>query len=151
MSDTFARLRTSKDFSTDEIDDITAISKDIHTLLQEALTRRKEFALRLIERGVPLDHQDNNGQTALQYALARSETDIVRTLLKAGADPNLVDKYGNNALWTAVMNPKPDYNVIRDLYRSGADATRKNNAGRSSVDMAKIKSNDKLKSIFNIE
>ena len=74
--DLFARLRTDIKFSIDDIEDLSRISADNHTFLQEAIVWRQELAILLIEAGVLLDHQDDHGQTALQYAISRSLLDI---------------------------------------------------------------------------
>lgn len=151
MADVFARLRTAEDFALDEVTDVKLISRTNQTLVQEAIARRPEFVIPLIERGVPLDHQDDNGQTALQYVIARSQVDVARILLDAGANPNLLDKYGNSALWTAVMNPKADIALIKAIYERGGDPDLRNKAGRSVADMVRTKNNGALKQMFGIE
>ncbi|WP_413231149.1 ankyrin repeat domain-containing protein [Methylobacterium ajmalii] len=96
-----------------------------------------------------MDHQDDKGQTALQYSIARSYNQIALSLLQKGANPNLIDQYGNNALWTAVMNPKPNYDVIAALFSANADPQHKNAAGRSPLDMARTKKNSKILQIID--
>lgn len=150
MNDIFARLRTAPDFSIDEVQDFQVVSRTNQTLVQEAIVRRKEFVDALIEGGVPLDHQDDNGQTALQYAIARSESAIAHRLLAMGANPNITDKYGNNALWTAVMNPRPDTNLAKTLFEYGVDPHHRNNAGRSAADMVITKDDIDLKNALKI-
>ncbi|MEP7456584.1 ankyrin repeat domain-containing protein [Phyllobacterium sp. SB3] len=134
--DVFSQLRTSPSFDVNTIEDVNLIDLDGQNLLQEAIAWRPELAQSLINLGVDLDNQDKNGQTALQYALARSQFDTARFLIEKGANPNLLDKYGNGALWTAALNPKPDYSIIRLLISRDADLRHKNKAGRSVADFA---------------
>lgn len=42
-----------------------------------------------------VDAQDNQGKTALHFACALGKSDIVEVLIKAGANMNIRDKYGN--------------------------------------------------------
>ncbi|WP_165602073.1 ankyrin repeat domain-containing protein [Methylobacterium indicum] len=147
--DVFAQIRTNPDFQPDGLEDLSILSNDNHTLLQEAIVWRPEFAEFFMKNGAPIDHQDDKGQTALQYAIARSYNQIALSLLQKGANPNLIDQYGNNALWTAVMNPKPNYDVIAALFSANADPQRKNAAGRSPLDMARTKKNTKILQIID--
>ena len=58
------------------------------------------------------------GQTPLMYACTRGHVSAALTLLKLGADPNRVDKKGNNAVFTALLSGHPDlveYLLTQDL------------------------------------
>ena len=52
-------------------------------------------------------------------------------IVNKGANLHRLDKYGNDALWTAVLNARPSLPLIELLVRRGADPHRKNAAGRS--------------------
>jgi hypothetical protein len=65
MVDPFAELRTNPNFDPDVIQDVTEISQDNRSYLQEATAYRAEYAETILQAEVPLDHQDDNGQTAL--------------------------------------------------------------------------------------
>lgn len=45
-----------------------------------------------------IDIQNNEGQTALILAIQQGNEDLVRKILEKGANPNIVDNKGNNAL-----------------------------------------------------
>lgn len=52
----------------------------------------------LIKFGVNVNSADRRGQTALHYAVGRSNPDLVKTLIDAGADVNAVDRSGMSVL-----------------------------------------------------
>jgi ankyrin repeat protein len=57
-----------------------------------------DIAIALINRGVNLDLQEENGYTALSRALTRDNMVLVNILLEAGADRTIEDYYGNSPL-----------------------------------------------------
>ncbi len=81
---------------------------------------------------------DDAGFTPLQASVQGGHPDALTLLLGAGADPNHVDRYGNGALWTAVLSAPLAVRVeiIRILLKAGAEPDRKNHHGRSPRDMA---------------
>ncbi len=62
--------------------------------------------------------------------------DVIKRLLKLGADPNIQDGCGNTALHIAVM--QRDARSVRALLKAGADATITNNGGLTAADLLKI-------------
>ena len=70
-------------------------------------------------------------------------------LLEHGASPNLLNWHGNAPLWTAcheaclAESTQENWDIIRLLIKFGADVNRKNNYGRSPLDMA-IQRSEKL-------
>ena len=55
----------------------------------------------LIDQGVDLNVQDKYGYTALIGAVSHSKYDISKLLLNAGADKDITDRWGCNALYWA--------------------------------------------------
>eukprot|EP00438_Fugacium_kawagutii_P014294 Skav226011 [mRNA] locus=scaffold1010:217200:217364:+ [translate_table: standard] len=53
----------------------------------------------LLERGVPINHTDELGQTALFYAARQGHAGTIKYLMRKGANPNLLDKNGETAIF----------------------------------------------------
>ncbi len=105
-------------------------------MLHEAIAfNRAELVPYLLGRGVPVNHQNKNGQTALHYAAIYGSLLATKALVESGAEPNVCDKHGNNPLWAAVLSTNQEPAIQALLVRAGADATHKNKAGRSVLDI----------------
>lgn len=71
----------------------------LNPLLRMAAIAGVEVAVKLhIARGDDLDARDNGGATPLMLASARRKKGVVRLLLAAGANPELLDSEGRGAL-----------------------------------------------------
>jgi len=147
--DIFSEIRTNVNFNLSNISNPKIISEDNQSILQEAIVFNYELALKIVELDIDINHQDNDGAVALQYALSRSYYNLSKKILEKNPNVNLIDKYGNNSLWTAALNPKKDYDVIKIILQKGADAHHKNKAGRSVLDFAIQSDNKKLIALIN--
>lgn len=78
--------------------------------------------------------KNEEGQTAVCFASATSQHDVVRTLLKLKLDPNAQDAVGNTPLMHAAFNE--DGEIMRVLRAAGADANLCNDAGQNAFDVA---------------
>jgi len=95
----------------------------------------------LCEKGIDINAQNDKGQTALVYVISKEEEmfsanreekkklqeDIIKELLKYGADINKKDNFGNTALTHAVYRGKTG--VTKLLLENGADI----NAPKKSI------------------
>ncbi len=90
----------------------------------------------LIEAGADVNHQDTVSYTGLHFAAQERRADVLRFLLDHGADPNLKDRHGNGPVWTALMNTREDFVLLRALVTAGAVTHEPNLYGRSPDDMA---------------
>ena len=71
----------------------------LNRLLRMASINGVESAVRIhIDRGDNLNARDSNGFTPLMLAALKNRAGTCRLLLKAGADPNLVNFNGEDAL-----------------------------------------------------
>ena len=115
-------------------------------LLDYAIEGEKtDTALFLIENGIDVNLVDEDKQTALHYVCNYPNIEVAKSILDHGGNINKRDKYGNNALWTAVFNCKGRYYEMVELFmKYNPDVTTKNNAGRSPLDFAIQVGNDKL-------
>lgn len=88
----------------------------------------------LIEEGVDIDEQDQLGFSALHYACQHNKITNIATLLRAGANPNLITKEGNTPLHiVAVFN---NLDAIKLLISAGAHIEAKNFGGYSPLHLA---------------
>ena len=70
--------------------------------LRMAVVAGVESAVRIhIDRGDDLNARDDKGQTPLMLSAARNKAAICKLLLAAGADADLLDPLGRNALGIA--------------------------------------------------
>jgi ankyrin repeat protein len=107
-------------------------------LLMNAITwRQDKIALELIKKGIDLDKQNKDEQTAIFMAATMQNFDVVQALLAAGADPNIVNNYGNTALWAAMMSSRTDFDLFKIILKKGGNPLLKNTAGASCVSFCK--------------
>ncbi len=85
----------------------------------------------LFQKGVNPDVKDQHQTTALIHAVKGSPK-IVQLLLKAGADVNSQNIYGNTALINAVSG-ESDRDTLLQLIEAGADLNAKTMLGRTAL------------------
>jgi uncharacterized protein len=116
---------------------VTSYSGDGFTALHlAAFFGRFEAVALLIERGAEVDALGRGWMTgtAMHSAASRLQSDVVRILLEAGANPNVRQSAGWTPLHAAAMNG--DLTSVELLLASGADPTATNDEGRSVIDLA---------------
>lgn len=121
----------------------TAYSGDGFTALHfAAFFGRDEAAELLIERGAEVDAFGRGWMTgtAMHSAVSRLQSDIVRILLEAGANPNVRQSAGWTPLHAAAMNG--DLASVELLLAAGADPAATNDEGRSVSDLANESGDD---------
>jgi ankyrin repeat protein len=100
--------------------DLKAETPDKMTALMVAVWHQQDAAVRaLLKRGADVNHQDNDGDTAVHGAALYGNAKILGLLLDAGANPNLKNKLGGTALMWAAAYGHDD--IVRDLLYRGAD------------------------------
>ena len=119
---------------------INVLNVNNMSLLQEALKNKQdEIARYLIEKGVGINNQDNQGMVALHYiAVYKNDLTLARVLLQKDADIEIKDKYGNSPLWTAIFNARGEYGFVKFLLENNADLKSVNTAGKTPYDLAYI-------------
>ena len=93
------------------------IGKDGHTKLMQLCTDKdiNEIQIELSKNDAVINLQDKGGYSALMYAVASGNIEIVELLLKSGADKNLKTEKGNTALYFAEKNK---FSNIENLLKS---------------------------------
>ena len=116
---------------------VTSYAGDGFTALHfAAFFGRFEAAALLIERGAEVDAFGRGWMTgtAMHSAVSRLQSEVVRILLEAGANPDVRQSAGWTPLHAAAMNG--DLTSVELLLASGADPGATNDEGRSVLDLA---------------
>ena len=92
--------------------DIDQPDDDGVTCLMRAV-KDTELCRVLIEHGANVDLQDNEGDTAVHYAIEFGERETVTLLLERGADPNIRNRRGDDALQAASL--QGSLNMVQQL------------------------------------
>src|SRR5256885_8150896 len=93
----------------------------IDQLTSAILGSRVARVASLLRRGVPVNGADKNGTTPLYKAAVQGETEIVRVLLEAGADPNLESGGQDEGTPLCAAASWGRTEVVRLLLQHGAD------------------------------
>jgi len=90
----------------------------------------------LIDRGAQVNHVDNvRKQSAIFFAVSRNDQELVKVLLRHGADINLKDQYGQTCLFYAVTNGLLE--MAKLLVEMKADIYIKDDGGRTATFFAR--------------
>jgi ankyrin repeat protein len=107
----------------------------VTTLMIAALTGRTEIITALVDAGATIDLQAPDGMTALlaATAFARTTREIaaIELLLARGADPNLANSEGNDALMMSARHGLVESVLV--LLKAGADPKRANRYGTTAL------------------
>ncbi len=118
--------------------DVNARSKDGVTPLMASIDMafgKPDITLALLEAGSDVNAVDSQGHTALWIATTESSVDVMRELLRRGANPNVrLVAGGNTPLHMAAMNGLAER--VELLLRFGANATARNDRGQTPLDLA---------------
>lgn len=81
-----------------------------------------------IRQGFDVNYQDDTGKTLLNSVVASNNIDLVRSLLAAGANPNVKLPNGQVPLHVAMTSEIAPL-IIKELVKAGADVNAKDNRG----------------------
>jgi ankyrin repeat protein len=124
------------------------------------LNHKFELVNELIKKGININKQDADGQTALYLA---KNKEIIKILLAAGANPDLQERYaGYTALMDTLIWPDKnkfallvnitdrnnDLEAIGMLIRAGSDPYILNNEGEDFYDLLPLASQEIIKSNY---
>lgn len=105
-------------------------------LLEAALQGHVKTLTFLLDHGVDVNFQDEQyGASALHAAAQGGREEIVKLLLKRGADVNLKSKEGNTPLMAAAYNHHES--VVRILVTAGAEVNIQNQADETALSLAR--------------
>ncbi len=107
----------------------------VTTLMMAAMTGRVEVMEALLDNGATIDLQAPDGTSALlaacTYARTTREIAGVETLIRRGANPNLANTEGNDALMLCARHGLVEAAIV--LLKAGADPTRQNRHGTTAL------------------
>ncbi|KAI9005883.1 ankyrin repeat protein, partial [Gaertneriomyces semiglobifer] len=102
-------------------------------LLKAAMNGHAGVVQYLVDQGADVNHQDNDGWSALHNCASRAGTSIVKLLLAAGAVVDAKSSTGHTPLMSAAAKGYVD--VVQILLTHRADPLLKNNFGDSAYDL----------------
>ncbi len=110
-----------------------------------ALKKGESLALQAaLDLGADINFSHPEGYNALLYAI-KHQPKIVPFLIKAKADPNVLDADGYSVLQLAILSKQP-FEVIHALVEAGADITHKENKlKKTAVELANEHSDFRVK------
>jgi len=116
-------LATTEETVTDHSDDRVELTEEQVEFLNSVfdLVRAGDAVAvaAYVDRGVPVDLTNANGDTLLLLAAYHEHSDLVGALLERGADPNPVNGRGQTALVAAVF--RQNLAIVEALLGAGAD------------------------------
>jgi ankyrin repeat protein len=87
----------------------------------------------LLQDGADIHERDNDGMTALHWAVVAHHPEAVKALLAAGADVNAVDHFGYTPLLYAATIDFGDSETVTTLLKAGADPNIKDKKGGTAL------------------
>ncbi len=128
---------------------INELNEFEQNLLHEAISSKQDIFLSiLLQENINVNQRDKNGQTPLHYCGLYKTPELAEKLIQNGSKIDISDNYGNEPLWTAVINAKGNYNVVRVLMKYNSNSRKINNANKSPLDFAKQINDNELISIL---
>ena len=100
----------------------------------------KEVLQTIIDHGVNVNATNKKGHTALMMASEFGHLDDIHVLLKAGAQPNITDVYGNTCLHFPVIQGR-HIEVLEAIIDHGVDVNASNKKGQTALMIATEKGN----------
>lgn len=119
------------------------------TLMNAIIDKNYDKAKNLINNDSKnINEADNQGFTALHFAVQNNDYEMVKYLIEKGANVNIQDKYGNIPLSRAIK-PYIDRRIIELLIKTNSDMNIKNNSGISVSKLVETVANFEHKDLFN--
>lgn len=95
-----------------------------------------QHALFLMDQGIDIHRQDDDGNTALSFAAASGEYELVTALIDRGVDLDVRGQASMTALMWAAQ--RGHLNITQKLVASGASVLIKTDEGETVLDRAKL-------------
>ena len=113
-----------------------------------AMRGDKAAVQKLIASKADVNAPQNDGATALHWAVYRNDREMVGLLVRAGANPKAANREGSTPLWLAGIGGNAS--IIAALLEAGADANEKLPLGRTPLMIAARTGNvDAIKTLLD--
>ena len=113
-----------------------------------AMRGDKATVQKLIAAKADVNAPQNDGATALHWAVYRGDREMVGLLVRAGANPKAANREGSTPLWLAGISGNAS--IIAALLEAGADANEKLPLGRTPLMVAARTGNvDAIKTLLD--
>jgi len=126
-----------KIFKHEALARVFRVWKDSDVLVKACKEKNKDACKWLLSMNVKMDTQDEDGMTALMYAVKDDKLDfVVEELInnKDSLNLNLVDKNGENAVFHALCNPKATVELFNELlWRGNINVNQVNKNGDTAL------------------
>ncbi|MGL9759445.1 MAG: ankyrin repeat domain-containing protein [Wolbachia sp.] len=90
----------------------------------------------LVEKGANVNAADVEGHTALHLAVTEKRLEIVRELIKSGADVN-AEEYGNKCIPLHLACMVGEKEIVEELVKAGGEIEQEDTFGMTAMDYAK--------------
>ncbi|CAK8998212.1 Ankyrin-2 (ANK-2) (Ankyrin-B) (Brain ankyrin) (Non-erythroid ankyrin) [Durusdinium trenchii] len=104
------------------------------TVLKAAEKGRLDVLKALLEQGADKDLKDDEGKTALYWAVQKDSMQMVQALLATGAAKDIQTNLGHTALHRAAK--KGHVEIVKELLAAGATKEIQDNNGKTAADLA---------------
>jgi uncharacterized protein len=101
------------------------------SLIEAAKSDDGAAALAMVKDRADVNAKEEDGTTALHYAVYNNDVPLIDALLKAGAKASAINDYGSSPLSEAAIVGNPD--VIAKLLKAGADPNTENHDGQTPL------------------
>ncbi|BET30827.1 MULTISPECIES: ankyrin repeat domain-containing protein [Wolbachia] len=126
--------KSAKELSENSYKNIYARDENGRTALHYAIDA-KTVSL-LVEKGVNVNAADVKGYTALHLAVTEKRLEIVRELIKSGAEVN-AEEYGNKCIPLHLACMVGEKEIVEELVKAGAEIEQADKFGMTGMDYAK--------------
>ncbi|WP_143688957.1 ankyrin repeat domain-containing protein [Wolbachia endosymbiont of Laodelphax striatellus] len=90
----------------------------------------------LVEKGANVNAADVEGHTALHLAVTEKRLEIVRELIKSGAEVN-AEEYGNKCIPLHLACMVGEKEIVEELVKAGGEIEQEDECGMTAIDYAK--------------
>ncbi|WP_341813327.1 ankyrin repeat domain-containing protein [Wolbachia endosymbiont (group B) of Germaria angustata] len=126
--------KSAKELLENSYKNIYARDENGRTALHYAINAKTVRVL--VEKGVNVNAADVGGYTALHLAVTEKRLEIVRELIKSGAEVN-AEEYGNKCIPLHLACMVGEKEIVEELVKAGGEIEQADKFGMTAIDYAK--------------